>query len=243
MKKTETSLLATLKTTDAFGDKYAADFSAGSTGANQFALVKTAVTATADLGATQVTGGEETHSSVIAEATLRLKLHEDLLAISTAAHTLVLLGTTGLAGKFHMPRHDGDQELLNTARAFAADAVPYSTPFISLNLPAGFITLLHLDIDAFEAAIKGKGTGKGKKAGATGGIGQTIHAAAIALQVLKTIVANTYKNDPTKLAEWIVASHVEKHTPVSRPATLAKKAAAKAAKAAAKAAKNKPANP
>jgi hypothetical protein len=55
----------------------------------------------------------------------------------------------------------------------------------------------------------------------------------------RKIKLNTCKNDPQKLAEWAIASHVQKHTPVPTPATLAKKAA----KAAAKAAKNKPATP
>jgi hypothetical protein len=44
----------------------------------------------------------------------------------------------------------------------------------------------------------------------------TAHKAAVALHVLKTIVKNTYKNNPAKLAEWATASHVEKHTPVPR---------------------------
>ena len=229
MKKRETSLLATFKTTDAFGDKYAADFAATSIGGKQFALVKAAVTATSGLGATQISAIEETHGSVLDEAALRLKLHGDLLNINTAAHSLVLLGTAGLDGLFHMPRHDGDQELLNTARAFATDAVPFQGQFVSLNLAATFIADLNTDIGDFETAIKSKGTGKGKKAGATTGIGKTIHDAGIALHVLNTIVPNTYANDPQKLAEWVIASHVEKHTPVPRPATLAKKAAAKAA--------------
>jgi hypothetical protein len=29
-------------------------------------------------------------------------------------------------------------------------------------------------------------------------------------------VKNQYKNNPAKLAEWAVARHVEKHTPVKR---------------------------
>jgi hypothetical protein len=216
MKKRETNLLATFKTTDAFGDKYATNFPATSIGGKQFALVKAAVTATSGLGADQVSGGEETHAGVLGEAALRLKLHDDLLNISKAAHSLVLLGTAGLDGKFHMPRHDGDQELLNTARAFAADAVPFQAQFVSLNLADTFIADLNTDIGDFETAIKGKGTGKGKKAGATTGIAKTIHNAGIALHVLNTIVPNTYKNDPQKLAEWVVASHIEKHTPVPR---------------------------
>jgi len=42
------------------------------------------------------------------------------------------------------------------------------------------------------------------------------HQAAVALHVLNTIVKNTYKNNPSRLAEWATASHVEKHTPVPR---------------------------
>ena len=239
MKKPETSLLATLKTIDVFGDKYAADFPATSVGGKQFALVKAAVTATGNLGADQVSGGDESHEGVLDEAALRLKLHGDLLSICTAAHSLVLLGTAGLNGLFHMPRHDGDQELLNVARAFAADAVPFQTQFVSLNLADTFIADLLKDIDDFEAALKAHKAGGGKKSVATTGIGKTIHDAGIALHVLNTVVPNTYKNDPEKLAEWVVASHIQKHTPVPRPATLAKKAA----KAAAKAAKNKPPTP
>src|ERR1035437_9538475 len=125
MKKRETSLLATFKTTDAFGDKYAADFAATSIGGKQFALVKAAVTATSGLGATQISAIEETHGSVLDEDALRLKLHGYLLNINTAAHSLVLIGTAGLDGLFHMPRHDGGQELLNVARAFAAYSVPF----------------------------------------------------------------------------------------------------------------------
>jgi hypothetical protein len=42
------------------------------------------------------------------------------------------------------------------------------------------------------------------------------HKAAVALHVLGTIVKNTCKNNPAKLAEWATASHVEKHPPVPR---------------------------
>ena len=44
----------------------------------------------------------------------------------------------------------------------------------------------------------------------------TAQKAAVALHVLNTVVKNTCKNDPAKLAEWATASHVEKHTPVPR---------------------------
>jgi len=115
-----------------------------------------------------------------------------------------------------MPRSGGDQALLNSARAFQADAPAFSAQFISLGLDANFITNLGTDITNFEASISAKGAGVGAQAGATGGLENTAHKAAIALHVLKTIVPNIYKNNPAKLAEWATASHVEKHTPVQR---------------------------
>jgi len=188
MNHREISLIATFKTADAFGDKYAADFPDHEEGGKQFARVKTAVTATADLGATQVSADEDKHGGVLDEAALRLKLHDDLLAISKAAHSLTLLGTTGLDGKFHMPRSQSDQALLNAARAFATDAAPFQAQFVSLKLATTFIADLNDEIDDFEKAIKAKGSGGGKKAGATGGLRQTIHDAGIALHVLNTVV-------------------------------------------------------
>ena len=111
----------------------------------------------------------------------------------------------------------GDQALLNTARAFRADADPFSAQFISVGLHADFLAHLDTDIANFEAAISAKGAGVGAQAGATGGLEEAAHKAAVALHVLGTIVKNTYRNNAAKLAEWATASHVEKHTPVPQP--------------------------
>ena len=214
MKQKISSLTATLKNVDAFGIKYAADYPAAGLGGQQFALVHAAVTSTANLGAAQVSGTEQTHSAVLGKVAGRFHLHDDMIGITTAGHSLALLGTAGLAGKFLMPHNNGDQALLNSARAFAADAVAFQAQFVSLGLAAGFIANLNADITAFEATVKAKGSGLGAQAGATGGLEDTAHQAAVALHVLNTIVRNTCKNDPAKLAEWATASHVEKHTPV-----------------------------
>jgi hypothetical protein len=216
MKHKIASLTAAFKTTDAFGIKYATDFPPTSVGGQQFALIHAAVPQTATLGAAQVSGTESAHAGVMSKVAGRFHLHNDLHGIADAAHSLVLIGTPGLQGKFLMPRSGGDAALLNTARAFQTDAAAFSTQFISLGLPATFITQLGTDITDFETAIKTKGAGTGAQAGATGGLENTANKAAIALHVLKTIVPNTYKNDPAKLAEWASASHVEKHTPVPR---------------------------
>jgi hypothetical protein len=216
MNQQVTSLTAAFKTVDAFGIANAADFLPASMGGQQFAFIHAAVPQTATLGAAQVSGADAAHSSVMSKVAGRFHLHDDLLGITTAAHSLALLGTPGLDGKFLMPRSGGDQALLNSARAFQTDAAAFSAQLISLGLPATFLTQLGTDITAFEASITAKGAGVGAQAGATGGLESTAHQAAIALHVLKTIVPNIYKNNPAKLAEWATASHVEKHTPVPR---------------------------
>jgi hypothetical protein len=216
MNQQVTSLTATFKNVAAFGEKYAADFAATSIGGQQLAIIRAAVTGTASLGAAQVSGADGTHSGVLSKVACRQHLHDDLLGIATAAHSLVLLGTAELDGKFLMPRSGGDQAMLNAARAFQIDAVPFTAQFISLGLAADFLTQLGAAITAFEAAIAAKGSALGTQAGATGGLEATAHQAAIALHVLNTIVKNTCKNDPAKLAEWATASHIEKHTPVPR---------------------------
>jgi hypothetical protein len=217
MNQQVTSLTASFKTISAYGTKYAADFPAASVGGQQFALVTAAVPQTATLGGAQVSGKDAAHSSVLGKVAGRFHLHDDLRNITGAAHSLVLMGTAGLDGKFLMPRSAGDQALLNAARAFQTDAPAFSAQFISLGLDANFLTNLGTDITNFEAAISAKGAGMGAQAGATGGLEDATHKAAIAVHILKTIVPNVYKNDPAKLAEWATASHVEKHTPVPRP--------------------------
>lgn len=212
----ETSLLATFKTASAYGTKYATDFPAASIGGQQFALITAAVPTASTLAQAQVSGGSQFKAGVKSKAVAYKLLHDDILAISNAAHSLVLLGTAGLDGKFHMPRNHGAQDTLNAARAFKTDAAAFSAAMISLGLDANFITNLDTHITAFETAIKDKGAGQLAQGGATGGIDDTTHKAAIALHVVDTVVRNKYKNDPAKLAEWTIASHVEKHTPVKR---------------------------
>jgi len=203
-------MIATFRTAAAFGAKYAADFPLAGLGGRQFAIITAAVTATGQLGATQLSGADTAHSAVLSKAATRIHLHDDLVAINRTAHTLALLGTPGLEGKFRLPRSAGGQTLLNTARAFAADAIPLKAQFVEAKLPADFLDTLAADTTAFEQAVLAKGAGTTTQAGATGGLEDTVHKAAVALHAVDGLVRNTYAHDPVKLAEWIAASHVQR---------------------------------
>jgi len=67
-----------------------------------------------------------------------------------------------LEEKFRVPRNNNDQELLNAARAFLADATPLKTQFIAHEMPADFLDDLQADIDAMQAAINSQSSGVGK---------------------------------------------------------------------------------
>lgn len=212
----ETSLFSTFKNVRDFGVKYAADFLPTSVGGQQLVLIATAIGTTTGLGATQISGADQKKTGVRSKAVAYKLLHDDLAAITEGAHALVLLGTAGLDGKFLLPRNHGAQAMLNTARAFALDAGAFSAGFLSVGLAADFLPRLNTDINAFEAAIGVKSAGLDTQGGATGGIADSVHKATVALHILDTVVKNTYKNNPQRLAEWVIASHVEKHTPVPR---------------------------
>ncbi len=224
MKKQVIHTLDALKRVNAFYTNHAADFPADSIGGQQFAKVAAVVTQAGNLGEQQLTAGADAHHSVLSKATLRLLIHDDMAGINRAARSLSLLGTVDLDGKFAMPHSRGDQRLVNAARAFITEATPFKAPMTQLGLPADFLDTLKTHADAFETAGTGKAAGKESKASATAGLSDTAHDAVIALHVLDTIVRNTYKNDPQKLAEWIVASNVERNQakaaqPAPTPAT------------------------
>jgi hypothetical protein len=127
MKNQEIRTLDTLKRADAFHTANAADFPATSLGGQQFAIITDAVMQTGALGAAQLSAGSETHGSVLSKSTLRLLIQDDLVHLNRAAHSLALLGTPGVDGELRMPRGNGDQKLLNAARAFITDATPLNS--------------------------------------------------------------------------------------------------------------------
>lgn len=84
-----------------------------------------------------------------------------------------------------------------------------------MGLDAAFLTSLDTHITSYEAAITAKGAGQTTQGGATGGLEDTTYKAVVALHILNTVVRNKYQNDPAKLAEWVIASHVQKHNPAA----------------------------
>jgi hypothetical protein len=229
MEQASVRTLDTFNRVDAYGNTYASGFPAGSYGATLFAKIKAAIPQASTLSGTQSAGHATAHGAALAKAYDRVLIRRDLSAINHAAHSLALMGVTGLEGKFKITDHHGDQALLGSARGFVTNATPLTAQFVQLGLPADFLTTLGTHITQLETDNTAKAGGGEQQAGATGGIAQTVHDASIALHILDTVVRNTYANNPTALAAWVMASHLERAPQKAKaPAPAPEPVAAKA---------------
>jgi hypothetical protein len=223
MKKSQVNLNDMLTRVNNFGTEHAADFAAGSKGAALFASVAAGVPKVGAAASQQVSGGNTATSGTDTKAVSFHWLHDDLMAIHQTAITLAQT-TPGLDDKFRLPHNLTYGNVLPTARAFAADAAPLAADFIACEMPADFLAQLNTAITAFAGATDTQSGGKGAKSKGTAGIRSSLDTAFAAVRGLDAIVKNKYRNDPTTLAEWATARHVER-TPrhaASAPAPQAK---------------------
>lgn len=201
-----------------FGAENAADFSAGSAGASNFAAVSAAVDEMEQSGAVQTSGasGQMTARKDVAIAEVR----EDLRAINRTARALAV-DDSDIGELFRMPYGNNEQNLLAAARAFLTNAAPLKSQFVEYGLPADFLDDLQTDITNFEQAVSGKSAASDERVSATASIGGAVKNGLEGLRRLRAIVPNKYRDNPAKLAAWTSASHVErpakKKTPPSPP--------------------------
>ena len=192
-----------------FSLKYTAKFPPGSVGATLFAQVAAAVPQAQGQAVDQKSAQSDREKATLTKAQIHPDLHDQLKAISESAYTLADLGTPGLEAKFRMPRSAGHGALLTAARQFLKDATPMKAQFLTVNLPADFLDTLDQTITNFDNATDDQSGGEGGQVSATVGLAGTNATARKALRNLRTIVRNTFKNDPAALAEWELASHID----------------------------------
>ena len=198
-----------------FGDDNAADFPAGTVAATQFAKVDAEVASTESKGASQAVGFGQAAQEYDVKGTARENLRELMSEITRTARSMEY-AFDGIHEKFRMPRNRNDAELLNTARAFAIEAVQYNADFQAYGLAATFIADLTAAADAFEAAFSTTAQATAQHVAATAETAEHIRQGMIAVRTLDGIVKNKYANNVGKLAAWISASHVEK-APQKKP--------------------------
>jgi hypothetical protein len=157
----------------------------------------------------QSSGRSSTLQSSANKAAAREELRSDLDAISRTARAMSI-STPGLEDKFRAPRSVSDQELLATARAFAADAQPLKTEFTRRGLPEDFLEDLNADIEDFEQAVNQKIQKRESQVAATAAIDGALERGINTLRELDAIMRNRFANDPASLAAWLSASHTQR---------------------------------
>jgi Tfp pilus assembly protein PilO len=160
------------------------------------------------------------------KADARETLRESVNTISRTARAMSNR-IPAVADKFQVPRNLNDVSLLATARAFANDAVPFLADFQSYELPADFLTELHLDIADFAAAVSERNTAAESASTTLTFIEESIARGVAAVLELDVILKNRYRDDTASLNAWLRASHVERPSrtaavaPASQPTALA----------------------
>lgn len=112
---------------------------------------------------------------------------------------------------FRMPRNRSQQGLLAAASAFHKDsASPFEAKFIAYGLAPTFRDDLVAVIDAVDTAGSAADVRNGKRAAATVGLTDTARRGMANSRKLDAIIRIKYDGNPTKLAAWVVARHLEK---------------------------------
>ena len=192
-----------------FGSEHLKDFDSHSLGAQLFTTLAEIVTRLDEHGASQASKSGTAKQGTTSRGQARQALREDLEDINRTARAMAD-EIVGLNDKFRLPLPGNDQLLLNAARAFAADAVPFSAQFIAHEMPGDFLADLNADIAAMEAAISEQSSGIGQRVAAGAAIDSTIDDGVATVRKLDAIVKNKYANNAAVLAQWTSASHTER---------------------------------
>ncbi|HMF56140.1 MAG TPA: hypothetical protein VK619_07325 [Pyrinomonadaceae bacterium] len=209
MKAIEARRLDMFIRVQAFRTERAAQFPQTSFAGQQFAIVDSVVNNLEDHARAQASGKSTVKQSTSSRAAARDELLRDMAAISRTARAMALT-SPGLDDKFRVPYGQGNQALLASARAFAADALPLKAEFIRRGMPADFLDDLQADIAELDETITNKAQGAESHVAATAGIDTEIDRGMNAVRELDSVMRNTFANDPSTLAAWLGSSHVER---------------------------------
>jgi methyl-accepting chemotaxis protein len=201
-----------------FGASHAHSFPAGSRGAELFTAVAAAITNMETRAAAQQSHARAAKETTTQKGAAFEALQEQMEAISRTARAMSR-ALPGVRDKFRVPHSAGVQTWLAAARSFAEDAEPIKDEFIRRGMDANFIETLRASIEAVAATVNTKARKAAAQVGATSAVGEAAEDGRDAVRELDAIVRNVFRNDPSALAEWESASHVERAARHTKPET------------------------
>ncbi len=147
-------------------------------------------------------------STVRIKSALLEAVVDDLRLMARTARAMAV-ETPGTEDRFRLPRSNGEDAILSTARQFATDAAPLATQFQSYGLPADFLSDLQGDVAAYEELQTQKQTKVQSRVDAVSSLDETIAQSSRIVDTLNAIVRNVLRDDSSKLAAWRTATHLD----------------------------------
>ncbi len=204
-----------------YGAANSASFPAGSRGRQKFDALAALVLEIDQHGASQAATTGAAQGSTAAKREARNSIRRQMKAIRDVAVALES-EQPGISNNFRMPTTNGDEALVNSARAFVTAATPLKPLFISNELPSTFLEDLTAAVTSFEQSITSYNQQRAGRAAATASLKQALSGVLRLRRELDPIVRNKFRGDTAKLAAWESASHMERDpqrapTPASTP--------------------------
>lgn len=163
----------------------------------------------AALAADKVQHTAAAKDSTVSRGDARDNLHDALEDIADVWKT-VITGNVEVANKFRMPRSEGDQNFIAVAKAFAAEAEANKQIFLDRGMPTDFIIDLQSKISTFEQSVTHSETSRSARVGTNAAFDEPLRKCKNLVAALEPAVKRTYRSNPQKMAEWLVASHVQR---------------------------------
>jgi hypothetical protein len=192
-----------------FGLGNASDFPVASMGGQKFVAIDALVAEIDRLGAQQSEGHGAAQTSTGAKRVARDAVRGAMRAISDTARAMES-AHPGITNTFRVPKNNGDEALINSARAFVSSTTPLKDEFIQHELPVTFIDDLTSAIADFESAAGSKNLNTGRRVSATAALKDALERGMQLKRELDPIVRNKYRANAAKIAAWESASHVQR---------------------------------
>lgn len=180
--------------------------------------LQTAVTEISNLAAEKAQNTAAAKDATISRGDRRDNLRDVMQDIADVWRSAIKEDTSA-ANKFRMPLGNNDQNLIAAAKSFAAEAGANQQLFLDRGMSADFVADLQTKITAFEEMVNESESARRERVGTNAAFDAPIKQAGNAVGNIEPVVNRTYRNDPQKMAEWMVASHIDRAPKSKNPGT------------------------
>lgn len=215
MRDVERRKLEKFERQQAFFTEFAADFPAGTPGADVAAVNAAIVAEMRELAGDQFSDANASQQATDDKGELLGEMMRLLRNMNRAANAFEeeIPGTNKM---FRLPRNRSENNLLIAANAFLNDAAPLKDIFIEYGLEPTFLTDLQGYITDIQAAEQRGDAKAGQSAGSVAGLSDAATRGMKNSRRADAIVRIKFGDEPQKLGAWTVASHLER-APKGKP--------------------------